>query len=161
MIDCKGLQKGSYRKQAQIGTVYNNAVGRMPEYVWKQHVRLINEPKLYYPELTPIEITTPAELAAINLKEAPVLVTFKNVKLTEADGIATYAPGDEGSVKRYFTYADGTESGSNLFLYTSAYANFSMEVMPQGSVNITGILLRYNNQWEVVVRTLNDIKRNN
>ena len=31
--------------------------------------------------------------------------------------------------------------------------------MPQGSVNITGILLRYNNQWEVVVRTLNDIKR--
>ena len=96
----------------------------MPEYVWKQHVRLINEPKLYYSELTPIEITTPAELAAINLKEAPVLVTFKNVKLTEADGIATYAPGDEGSVKRYFTYADGTESGSNLFLYTSAYANF-------------------------------------
>ena len=48
-----------------------------------------------------------------------------------------------------------------LFLYTSAYANFSMEVMPQGSVNITGILLRYNNQWEVVVRTLSDIKRNN
>ena len=46
-------------------------------------------------------------------------------------------------------------------LYTSAYANFSMEVMPQGSVNITGILLRYNNQWEVVVRTLSDIKRNN
>jgi len=36
-----------------------------------------------------------------------------------------------------------------------------MEVMPQGSVNITGILLRYNNQWEVVVRTLSDIKRNN
>ena len=160
-IDCKGLQIGSYRKQAQIGTVYNNSVGRMPEYVWKQHVRLINEPKLYYPELTPIEITTPADLAAIDLKEAPVLVTFKNVKLTEADGSATYAPGDEGSVKRYFTYADGTQSGSNLFLYTSAYANFSMEVMPQGSVNITGILLRYNNQWEVVVRTLSDIKRNN
>ena len=45
VIDCKGLQIGSYRKQAQIGTVYNNSVGRMPEYVWKQHVRLINEPK--------------------------------------------------------------------------------------------------------------------
>ena len=95
------------------------------------------------------------------MKEAPVLVTFKDVKLSEADGTATYAPGDEGSVKRYFTYADGTQSGSNLFLYTSAYANFSMEVMPQGSVNITGILLRYNNQWEVVVRTLSEIKRNN
>ena len=161
VIDCKGLQIGSYRKQAQIGTVYNNSVGRMPEYVWKQHVRLINEPKLYYPELTPIEITTPADLAAIDLKEAPVLVTFKDIKLSEANGTATYAPGDEGSVKRYFTYADGTQSGSNLFLYTSAYANFSMEVMPQGSVNITGILLRYNNQWEVVVRTLSDIKRNN
>ena len=43
----------------------------------------------------------------------------------------------------------GTQSGSNLFLYTSAYANFSMEVMPQGSVNMTGILPVYNNQWEV------------
>ena len=83
VIDCKGLQIGSYRKQAQIGTVYNNSVGRMPEYVWKQHVRLINEPKLYYPELTPIEITTPADLAAIDLKEAPVLVTFKDIKLSE------------------------------------------------------------------------------
>ena len=69
---------------------------------------------LYYPELTPIEITTPADLAAIDLKEAPVLVTFKDIKLSEADGTATYAPGDEGSVKRYFTYADGTQSGSNL-----------------------------------------------
>ena len=62
VIDCKGLQIGSYRKQAQIGTVYNNSVGRMPEYVWKQHVRLINEPKLYYEELKPIEVSTPAEL---------------------------------------------------------------------------------------------------
>ena len=76
----------------------------MPEYVWKQHVRLINEPKLYYPELTPIEITTPADLAAIDLKEAPVLVTFKDIKLSEADGTATYAQEeDEGSVKRYFS----------------------------------------------------------
>ena len=161
VIDCKGLQIGSYRKLAQIGTIYDGKVGRMPEYVWKQRVRLINEPKLFYDELKPLEISTAAELTAVDMKRAPVLVTFKDVKLSEADGTATYAPGDEGSVKRYFTYADGTQSGSNLFLYTSAYANFSMEVMPQSSVNITGILLRYNNQWEVVVRTLSDIKRNN
>ena len=161
VIDCKGLQIGSYRKLAQIGSIYEGKVGRMPEYVWKQHVRLINEPKLFYDELRPLEISTAAELTDVDMKQAPLLVTLKNVSFPEADGTATYAPGDEGSVKRYFTYADGTQSGSNLFLYTSAYANFSMEVMPQGSVNITGILLRYNNQWEVVVRTLSDIKRNN
>ena len=161
VIDCKGLQIGSYRKLAQIGSIYEGKVGRMPEYVWKQHVRLINEPKLFYDELRPLEISTAAELTAVDMKQAPLLVTLKNVSFPDANVTTTYAPGDEGSVKRYFTYADGTQSGSNLFLYTSAYANFSMEVMPQGSVNITGILLRYNNQWEVVVRTLSDIKRNN
>ena len=54
VIDCKGLQIGSYRKLAQIGTIYDGKVGRMPEYVWKQRVRLINEPKLFYDELKPL-----------------------------------------------------------------------------------------------------------
>ena len=34
VIDCKGLQIGSYRKLAQIGSIYEGKVGRMPEYVW-------------------------------------------------------------------------------------------------------------------------------
>lgn len=159
VIDCKGLQIGSYRKQAQIGTTYNNAVGRMPEYVWKQHVRLLNKPQLFYPELTPVELSVPADLEAIDKKEAPVLVTFKNMKFSEADGKETYAPGDDGSVKRYMNWADGSKC--EAFLYTSAYANFAMEVMPQGSVDVTGVLIRYNNDWELIVRTLNDVKRNN
>lgn len=159
VIDCKGLQIGSYRKQAQIGATYNNAVGRMPEYVWKQHVRLMGKPQLFYSELEPVEIASAADLAAFDKKEAPVLVTFKNMKFSEADGTATYAPGDDGSVSRYMTYSDGSKC--EAYLYTSTYANFAMEVMPQGSVNVTGVLIRYNNDWELIVRTLNDVKRNN
>ena len=82
VIDCKGLQIGSYRKLAQIGSIYEGKVGRMPEYVWKQHVRLINEPKLFYDELRPLEISTAAELTAVDMKQAPLLVTLKNVSFS-------------------------------------------------------------------------------
>lgn len=33
--------------------------------------------------------------------------------------------------------------------------------MPQGTLNITGVMTRYNNAWQLVIRTLDDVKRNN
>ena len=55
----------------------------MPEYVWKQHVRLINEPKLFYDELRPFRnLLRLQNLTAVDMKQAPLLVTLKNVKLS-------------------------------------------------------------------------------
>lgn len=160
VVDCKGLNIGGYRHLAQIGGVYNGGIGRMPLYTWKEHVRLLGDPKLYYPELTPIEISSADELKAIDKSLAPLLVTFKNVTFPDADGKTQYAPDNEGSnnwIQRDMKYADGVKAP---IIHTSKYANFSTEILPQGSVNVTGILNRYNNAWQLVIRTGDDIKKN-
>lgn len=164
VIDCTGLQIGSYRRLAQIGSLYAGKIGRMPEYVWKQHVRLINEPQLFYDELRPLEVSTAAELSAVDMTQAPLLVTLKNVSFPDANGTATYASEEDLSnsslsfVERSINYADGSKSA--VVAHTSLYANFSKEPLPQGTLNVTGVLTRYNNAWQLIIRTVNDVKRN-
>lgn len=164
VIDCKGLQIGSYRRLAQIGTIYDGKVGRMPEYVWKKRVRLINEPQLFYDELKPLVISSADELTAIDMKQAPLLVTLKDVSFPDANGTVTYAAEEDVAnpnlsfVERDINYADGTKC--KAVAHTSIYANFSDEPLPKGTLDITGILTRYNNSWQLIIRTANDVKRN-
>ena len=44
-----------------------------------------------YDELRPLEISTAAELTAVNMKQAPLLVTLKNVSFPDSNGTTTYA----------------------------------------------------------------------
>ena len=151
---------GEYGMQAQIGTTYKGAIGRMDLAVWLDHVRVINKPQLWYDELIPMELTG-AQLKAYDKDLAPVLVMFKDVTIKEADGTATFAPEDlkdgGNGVNRTLVLDDN----STLTFRTSTYANFSTEVMPTGKINVIGILSRYNSTWQIVARTYSDIQRNN
>lgn len=164
VIDCKGLQIGSYRRLAQIGSIYDGKVGRMPEYVWKQRVRLLNEPQLFYDELRPLEISSEAELTGVDMKHAPLLVKFKDVSFPDANGSFTYAAEEDianpnlSFVERDINYADGSKC--KAVAHTSIYANFSNELLPKGTLDVSGILTRYNNSWQLIIRTANDVKRN-
>lgn len=164
VIDCKGLQIGSYRRLAQIGSIYDGKVGRMPEYVWKQRVRLLNEPQLFYDELKPLEISSEAELTGVDMKQAPLLVKFKDVSFPDANGNLTYAAEEDianpnlSFVERDINYADGSKC--KAVAHTSIYANFSNELLPKGTLDVSGILTRYNNSWQLIIRTANDVKRN-
>lgn len=162
VIDCKDLYIGGYGKQAQLGTTYQGAIGRMDFATWQKHVRLLDKPSLDYAELTP-EIFTAETLKAYDQDKAPILVTFENVTIKEADGDAIFAPDAEkdggNGVNRTLNL---DESGTTTLTFrTSAYANFSNDIMPTGKVNVTGILSRYNSSWQIVARTANDIKTNN
>lgn len=44
-----------------------------------------------------------------------------------------------------------------IMLYNSSYADFAAQKLPKGMVTITGILKRYNDSWEMVMRDINDI----
>ena len=165
VVDCEGLVIGSRYRLAAIGSPYNGKVGNMPEAPWKQHVRLINKPSLFYDELTPREISSAADLDAIEKKDAPVLVTFKNVKFPDADGTKAYAPEEElpsnssiTFIERDMQYSDGTKCAA--VVHTSVFSTFATEKLPEGEVNVTGVLTRYNTTWQLIIRTLDDIKRN-
>jgi len=49
-------------------------------------------------------------------------------------------------------------SASNVVVRTSTYADFAAMPMPTGKVNITGIFTRFNNTWQILLRSDKDIQ---
>jgi hypothetical protein len=43
-------------------------------------------------------------------------------------------------------------------LYNSPFCDFAARTLPQGKVNLTGILKRYDNNWEIIIRSLDDVQ---
>jgi DNA/RNA endonuclease YhcR with UshA esterase domain len=158
LIDLKDLYVGGYGKQAEIGTPFTNSSGstyvsRMNKFIWQNQFKIIATPTI--PEITPIDFTTNLNIS----DNCGQLVTLKNVTLTEADGKAVFAPND-GSVPLTANCANRAikEMGASVVLRTSTYADFANMVMPKGKVNITGIATRFNNTWQILMRSESDIK---
>jgi DNA/RNA endonuclease YhcR with UshA esterase domain len=85
------------------------------------------------------------------------LITLKGVELAEADGTAVFAPND-GSVSLTANCANRTiKDVGNVVLRTSTYADFANKPMPTGRVDITGVATRYNDTWQLLMRTDKDI----
>lgn len=153
IIDCKGLYFGGYRKLPQIGALYNGSIGRMNESVFKNHIKLVGK----------------ADAAAIPLFElseewlrdsknkdynVPLYVHMTGVKFL--DGGKQFAPVDEQTENR------SVKVGSQEVVFRmSSYANFALDTIPSGPVNITGVLTRYNNTWQCLLRVLDDIEEVN
>ena len=166
LIELNGLYIGGYGKQGQIGTTYTNPnkegatpqVGRMSRYIWQTHYKLI--PPIAGLIVSPIECKW--NFNSLDLEnDCAKLVTLKGVTLAEADGKAVYAP-DDGSASIVGGSVNRNISGvSDVVLRISTYAKFAKAVMPTGRVDITGIATRYNNVWQVLMRTDRDIVPSN
>ena len=162
LIELQGLYIGGYGKQPQLGTTYTNPnkegatpqVGRMSRYIWKDHYKLLSPiPGLI---VTPLEAKWNFNTLDIS-KDCGKLITLKGVTLAEADGKAVFAPSD-GSVSLTANCANRVISGlSNVVLRTSTYADFAKKIMPTGLVDITGVATRYNDTWQILMRTEKDI----
>ena len=166
IIELEGLYVGGYGKQAQIGTTYTNPnkegatpqVGRMSRYFWQNHYRLLlpTDELAAGMSVAPIEVKwnfNTLDIAA----DCAKLITLKGVELAEADGTAVFAPND-GSVSLTANCANRIISGlSNVVLRTSTYADFANKPMPTGRVDITGVATRYNDTWQLLMRTDKDI----
>ena len=166
LIELNGLYIGGYGKQGQIGTTYTNPnkegatpqVGRMSRDIWQSHYKLISP--ISGLMVNPIECKW--NFNSLDLEnDCAKLVTLKGVTLAEADGKAVYAP-DDGSASIVGGSVNRTISGvSDVVLRVSTYADFAKSVMPTGRVDITGIATRYNNVWQVLMRTDRDIVPSN
>lgn len=154
VIDCKGLHIGGYGKSAQIGSLFENKIGRMPKALFPQHVKLVGLPGEFNiePEVIDESFFTEANKATL-----PKYVTLKNITIAEANGTKIWAPEEEiafsNTVKRNVKIG-----GTNVIFLASTYADFANDVMPTGELNATGILTRYNNDWQFVFSTTDDIQ---
>ena len=156
LIELNGLSVGNYGLHPQIGTPYTsakgqNSIGRMSRAVWNHHFRLTGKSQT----IAPIDFNNSWKPASDGLTYSGKLVTMKNVSFKGADGKKTFANASagSGSVSVYFN-----EYPTTTMVYTSNYADFASNPLPQGKVNVTGMLKRYNNSWELIIRSLDDIE---
>ena len=155
-IACKDLHIGGYGKMAQIGGLYNGKVGRMNKYVYPQHVRLIGIPDPTQTEMQP-QVIDDSFFTESNMNSLATYVRLEGVEITEADGTALWAPEElqyNNVVERHIKMGK-----TNIVLRMSTYADFANEAIPDGKLNINGVMTRYNNYWQFVISHTTDIEK--
>jgi len=160
LIDLKNLYIGNYGYQTQIGTPYTNSSGRtfpsrMNRTLWQTKFKLIGAADASKVEILEFDINKIKD-AQYMKENCGRLMRVKNVKLTEADGIKTFAPESEkdkgNGVSRIIN------GNSNFVVRSSTYADFAGTVMPKENVDLTGIYTRYGSTWQILMRSDEDFK---
>lgn len=152
LINLKGLHIGGYRKQAQIGALYNGSIGRMDTDVWEQHVRLLKEG----------EIEAKVDTVDFDENADKYILSGRIVKLSgvtiSGEGTQVLAP-EDGSVTLSSNCANRLINGkSSLVLRTSSYSKFANRAIPKGKADVYGLCTRYNNTWQILMRTESDLQ---
>lgn len=183
LINVGGLYYGTYRSQPQLGVAYHdsskdqNYPSRISRADWQNRFKVIGKPdasKIKVQVFSTNPDTLKGELNVADLLDADVaykyagcLVTLKGVEFAMGDGKTTLAPEDEGKtlgygVTRYFKGYDKTNK--QIGIRTSCYADFAANLVPQGVVDVTGVLscykssAKYNHTVQLALRRFSDIK---
>ena len=124
--------------------------------VFPEHVRLISTPSLTQECMRP-EVIDESYFTDANMAKLAKYVRLENVEITEADGTELWAPEElayNNVVERHIKMGK-----TNLVLRMSTYADFANEPLPDGKLNINGVLTRYNNYWQFVISSTSDIEQ--
>lgn len=167
LVNLKGLYIGSYKKLPQIGGVNTKlsdgslGMGKIERAIWNEHFKILNPGEADASTVVPEEfdltkLTDPAYMDA----NVGKLMTLKKVKFASANGTNVWAPDDSNTSLELIDAETGKKiSSSNLVVRNSGYSKFANEVVPQGVFDITGIFTRYNNTWQIVLRSTDDLKQ--
>ena len=153
LINLKGLHIGGYRKQAQIGALYKgSSIGRMDTDVWEQHVRLLKKG----------EIEAKVDTVDFDENADKFILSGRIVKLSgvtiSGEGTQVLAP-DDGSVALSSNCANRLINGNpSLVVRTSSYSKFANRAIPKGKADVYGVCTRYNNTWQILMRTESDLQ---
>lgn len=183
LINVGGLYYGTYRSQPQLGVAYHdsskdqNYPSRISRADWQNRFKVIGKPdasKIKVQVFSTNPDASKGELNVADLLDADVaykyagcLVTLKGVEFAMGDGKTTLAPEDEGKtlgygVTRYFKGYDKTNK--QIGIRTSCYADFAAELVPQGKLDVTGVLScykssdKYNHTVQLALRRYADFK---
>lgn len=183
LINVGGLYYGTYRSQPQLGVAYHdsskdqNYPSRISRADWQNRFKVIGKPNASKIKVQVFSTNPDASKGELNIadlldadvayKYAGCLVTLKGVEFAMGDGKTTLAPEDEGKtlgygVTRYFKGYDKTNK--QIGIRTSCYADFAANLVPQGVVDVTGVLscykssAKYNHTVQLALRRFSDIK---
>ena len=174
LIDLGGLYIGTYRTQPQIGVPYtatstSGAKSTYPSRIaraeWQKRFKLIGKPDASRVTPVPFDYASLKDNEDAIYKLAGCLVTAKNVEFDLA-GKKTYAPKSEGMSTGYGVMRAFKGYTTNEFgVRTSCYSDFAAETLPEGSLNVTGILTcyksatRYSVTAQLMLRQQSDVQK--
>ena len=163
LVDLSKLWIGTYGYQPQLGVYYissagKTSVGRISRALWNQSHKLIGTPDAS--KVTPIVFdASKAKDSNYMSENVGRLMTIEGVTLKNANGKTVWAA--EADAQGNQTEVNQGITGlSNVYVRTSTYADFANSVIPSGKVDITGIFTRYGSDWQIYLRTSDDVKAN-
>ncbi len=161
LVSLKDLYVGNYGKQAQIGVPTVNAagatsIGRMSRATWDQHYKILStgnkvEPTEFASGSTPTTWNIDTDGGKLGIIRNVSFKSSNNSKVTD-----TFADANGGAGSVSWTLNE--QDGKKVIVYNSNFAKFANNKVPTGKVDIVGIFKRFNNQWEIIIRSLDDIK---
>ncbi len=148
-VVCNGLDLGDYRKLPQLGMWANDAMQGIPNSKASNYIYLHNMPGTFEPVITLTSIPPADQIPSEYYNR---LVRIEGATFPEG-GAATYATATSAT-----SHDINVAGGGTVVLRTSNYADFINETLPTGTGTVIGILTRYNNYVQLVIRDLNDVQ---
>ncbi|MCD8031180.1 MAG: DUF5689 domain-containing protein [Bacteroides sp.] len=143
-LDLHNLYILKYGGEHQIGYGNTNA-NRVPWQIFVGHIHFQGYPDASkaQPNVRKIDQLTDADVNT--------LVRFEDVYFVNG-GLTTFTRDDATTEE---TLRDG--NGNALMVRTSSYATFAKDTIPAGGGSVVGVLGRYNNSWQLMIRDLDDL----
>lgn len=148
-VKCNGLDLGDYRKLPQLGYWANDGMEAIPSAKASRYIFCDGVPEAFEPQIV---LTSIPSADAISPSWYNRLVRLENCYFAEG-GMATFCDAN-AATSRDIKMADGT----TITMRTSNYADFINQMLPVGNGNVVGILTRYNNTVQIVIRDLDDVQ---
>lgn len=153
-INVTGLLIGGYGKAPQLGTLYNNTVGKIAEAEFSQRAQVNGLPVKGAAD--PVSVTIP-ELNGFKNNEADLqkwiyqLVKIDGLTFEDGGGSAWCdKPGENGSTSRNLVDA----AGNKIIAYTNNKSKFASNILPKGTGSVTAILSYFNGKWQLLIMNL-------
>ena len=159
LVDLTKLWIGTYGYQPQLGVYYissagKTSVGRISRALWNQSFKLLGAPDAS--KITPIEFDkTKVKDAAYMSENVGRLMVIRDVKMARGGNAVWAAEADASGTQ---TEVNQSITGlSGIYVRTSTYADFANTQIPEGTLDITGIFTRYGSDWQIYLRTEDDV----
>ena len=148
-IKLRGLYLGRSKGVYKLGGVFMSfgklSVGRLPALAVKDHLFLSCEP---VSKLVP----TVTSIPQLSEDLVSTLVKLESLEIIAEEQNMTFAVPQEETI-RNLTNCNGTR----IQLLNSGYSDFQDKLLPSGNGSVTAVLYRENNDYQLIIRQLNDL----
>lgn len=158
VLSVSNMYIGKYNGLQQLGQPeYTQQYGWEATFMtyehFLQHVRLNGMPDVSKVDTIDIDLGNLPSSGDELIRLQGQLVRLRNVHFPEADGLTTFSDADASTNR---TVEDA--NGNTIIMRNSSYADFQPDLLPMGDGDIIGILGYYGTDWQLLLRSTDDLK---